>query len=72
MEVSLKPTMLSVFFRHDNVTAGSKEAVKVMKKAASRDVEALRRDIGQNIFGGRYPMQIVDLDKNRKTIHSSK
>lgn len=71
MEIKLKPSQLSVIFRHDNVAVGSKEAVKVAKTAASRNEEILRKEISHNIFHDKYPMKIMDIGKDRKIVHSS-
>ena len=71
MDVKIKSSQLNLIFRHDGVSSGSKEAVKVVKNAASRNEEALKRDISHRIFLDKYPMRILDVGKDGKVIHSS-
>ena len=71
MEVKIKSSHLYLLFRHDGVSPGSKEAVKVAKSAASRNEEALKRDVSSRIFLNKYPMHILDVGKDGKVIHSS-
>ncbi len=72
IEVKIKSSQLFLIFRHDEVVPDSKEAVKIAKKAVSRDLEYFRQAVSRRIFGDKYKMKVVDTGKGRKVIHSSK
>lgn len=61
---------LTVKLRHDMVTAGSKEAVNIVRNAKPQDAEIWKNGVQRNIFHNTLQVKIEHVDKNGKVIYT--
>lgn len=69
VEVKKDGDSLLVMLRHDT-TAGTKEAVSILKKAKPEEVVAWKRDIAGKIFNNSLKISVEHVDKNNKVLYS--
>ena len=70
VEVLIKGADLLVLFRHDNITANSREAIQITKNAKPSDVEPIRSHVAKDIFQNAYNLRISHVDRQKKSFYS--
>ena len=66
VEFLVKGSEILILFRHDKLSADSKEAIQITKKASAKDVADIKSHVGHDIFQDKYKLRISHIDKSKK------
>lgn len=70
VELRKKGDTLIVMLMHDNVVAGSKEAVAIMRNAKPEDADIWEKGVQRDIFLNKLRLKLQHADRNGKIIYT--